>query len=129
MQDSQDAGPVKAKAVLVDPQSMTVSWLNESAAQALSEPFDTAGRAVTIEQIVPMASQLGVPQALCAVADTGEPQHLHTRLVSTSKGGIEIVISIYRVPDGKLLVLMDNAWQPKATRSGTHGANRRRGSG
>ena len=129
MQDAHDTGPVKAKAALVDSRTMTVLWLNESAAQALQEPVDLAKQTVTIEQIVPMASQLGMGQALCEVADTGEPRHLHTRLVSTAKGGIEIVISIYRVPDGALLVLMENAWQPKAARSGTHSLNRRKGSG
>ena len=104
--------PVKAKAVLVDPQSMTVLWMNESAAQDCSDGEGDFRAGVPLDEAVPMAEALGAPEALRVVADTGIAQHLRTNLVSTSKGGLAIVTSVYRLPDGKLLMLTENAWQP-----------------
>lgn len=108
--DEQDAA-VKAKAVLIDPDSMTVLWMNESAAQDSNGGSDSAS-GVPMDEAVPLAETLGVPKALHAVADTGVAQHLRTDLVSTTKGSVAIVSSIYRLPNGTLLLLMEHAWQP-----------------
>jgi hypothetical protein len=120
--------PVKAKAVLVDPQSMTVLWMNESAAQDYSDGESGSQAGVPLDQAVPMAEDLGAPEALRIVADTGVAQHLRTDLVSTSKGSLAIVTSVYRLPDGKLLMLTENAWQPghgKADGSASRRSSRR----
>ena len=104
--------PVNAQVFLVDPRSRTVSWMNEPAAQALPHAGGRGEDAVTIDQVLPMAELLGVPAALAAVADTGVAQHLHADIVSTSKGSVAFVVSIYRLPDGMVLVVAENAWQP-----------------
>jgi hypothetical protein len=108
--DDHDA-PVRAKAVLIDPVAMTVVWMNESGLQDLSGEEDSV-LGLPVEQAMPMAEMLGLPAALRTVADTGVAQHLRTGLVSTVKGSVEIVTSVYRLPDGELLVVTENAWQP-----------------
>lgn len=118
--------PVKAKAVLIDPESMTVLWMNESASEDSSERGSVFVPGSPIDQVVPMAKALGVPEALRAVADTGVAKHLRTDLVSTARGSVAIVISIYRMPDGKLLVLTENAWHVKHGKTG-RSASRRSG--
>lgn len=108
--DDRDV-PVKAKAVLIDPQSMTVVWANEAASDgdpgfALGTPPGTS-----VDRFVPMAEALGVPEALRSVAETGVARHLRADLVSTVRGSVAMIISVYRLPDGLLLVLIENAWQ------------------
>lgn len=53
--DDDENAPVKAKAFLIDPVSMTVVWANESAAGDLAE----GGGAVAIERAVPVAGMSG----------------------------------------------------------------------
>lgn len=118
--------PVNAKAALIDPGSMTVLWMNESASQIFSDRDSGALPGVPIEQVIPMAKTLGVPEALRAVANTGVAQHLQVNVVSTSKGSMAIVASIYRLPDGKLLMLMDHDWHARRRTMGG-GASRRSG--
>ena len=120
--DEQDV-PVKAKAVLIDPRSMTVVWRNEAAAEGLSDAGSSAPT-VTIEQALPLGETLGVPEALQSVAETGIARHLRTNLVSTSQGSMAIATSIYRLPDGMVLVLTENAWQPLHSKPTTDGARR-----
>lgn len=103
--------PVKAKAILIDPDSMTVVWMNESASADGSNRTSGAGSGVTVEQVVPMAEALGVVSALRTVAKTGVARHLRAGVISTARGSFGITVSIYRLPDGKLLVLTENAWQ------------------
>jgi len=103
--------PVKAKAVLVDPQTMTVVWANEAASEG---DVGEAGRTLpgaSIERFVPMAAALGVPEALHSVADSGIARHLRADLVSMARGSVAMVVSVYRLPDGMLLVIIENAWQ------------------
>ncbi len=107
----EPTGPVKTKAILIDAASMTVLWMNEAALQDLSE-YDAASVAgVPVAEGVPLSDILGAPEALRAVAETGVPQHLRANLVSTSRGSMVIVASVYRLPDGNLLLLIENAWQ------------------
>jgi len=115
--------PVKAKAVLVDPQSMTIVWMNESAAQDLSDD-GVMVPGVTIDQALPLGETLGVPEALQSVAESGIARHLRTNLVSTSQGSMAIATSVYRLPDGKVLVLTENAWQPLHAKPGADGTRR-----
>jgi hypothetical protein len=108
--DNGQGTPVRAKAVLVDPASMTVVWMNESASQSAPEAAGAAPRTL-IEQVVPMAAAMGVPEALRDVARGGIARHLRADVVSTAKGSMGLVTSVYRLPDGMLLVLTENAWQ------------------
>ncbi len=112
------AGPVSAKAVMIDPESMTVLWMNDAAAQDFSAEGPDAALGVPVEQAVPLAGMLGVPDALREAACTGEPQHVQADLVSTSRGSVTISGSVYRLPHGKLLLLMEHGWQMGARNDG-----------
>jgi hypothetical protein len=103
--------PVKAKAVLIDPQSMTVVWANEAASEGDAGEAHGALAGLSVDRIVPMAEALGLPEALRAVAETGVARHLRADLVSMARGSVAMVVSVYRLPDGTLLVLIENAWQ------------------
>lgn len=109
MNPQQNPVPVRARLALVDPESMTVVWANEAALEMLSDDALPAG--ATIEQIVPMAAAMGVAEALVEVASTGVPRHFQADLVSTGRGNVAMVTSVYRLPDGSLLVATENAWQ------------------
>jgi hypothetical protein len=106
--------PVKTRAALVDPASMRVVWANEAASEGLPDRAGGSGpdSGPALEEIVPMAQALGAAEAMQAVADTGVAQHLQTDLVSTSRGSVAMVTSIYRLPGGMLLVLTENTWHP-----------------
>jgi len=93
----QGAAPVKAQAVLIDPASMTVPWAS------------TAEPGTPLERVVPMAEAMGVPEALRAVAQTGVAQHLQADVVSMTRKSVELVVSIYSLPDGTLLMLTERA--------------------
>jgi hypothetical protein len=108
--DEQNA-PVRAKVILIDAESMTVTWMNEAAAQDVSNEAGELVYGLPLDQAVPIAELLGVPGALRAAMNTGVAQHLNADLVSTAKGSMLITASVYRLPDGKLLLLMEHAWR------------------
>ena len=114
MQNVNEQNPaVRVKAVLIDPASMTAVWMNEAAAQDLADADRESVSGLPIDQAVPLAQILGVPEALRAAADTGAAQSLQASLVSTAQGSVAIVASVYCLPDGNLLLLMEHAWQAK----------------
>ncbi len=121
---NEQSGPVAAKAVLIEPSTMTVVWMNESAVQDMPAGAGATGERLPLAEAVPIAETLGIPDALDAVARTGVAQHPHTGLVSTSRGSVEIVASIYRLPDGMVLLLMEHGWQVKERRSAESGSRR-----
>lgn len=108
--------PVKAKAILVDPDTMTAIWLNEAAAHDAGEERDWVGTPIT--EAVPLAEILGLGDALRAAADTGESQHVRRSLVATARGGLAVVASVYRLPTRQLLVLIDEDYELAAKRGG-----------
>ena len=103
--------PVKVKAALIDPETMTVVWTNVPASEPLPDRSGDTVPEVPLDHAVPMPEALGVPRAVRSVASTGVPQHLQTDLVSTARGSVAMVVSIYRLPGGMVLVLTENAWQ------------------
>jgi hypothetical protein len=123
--DEQNS-PVKTKAVPIDPGSMTVLWMNESASEDVLDMVSDSVPGVSIDQAVPLAKTLGVLEALRAVANTGIAEHLRADLVSTARGSVAIAASIYRLPDGKLLLLMEHTWQVRHGKTG-ESASRRSG--
>lgn len=106
--DTQNA-PVSTQAVLIDPESMTVVWVNEAASRDRSARDSGAAPGISIGDVVPMAEALGVPEALRTVADTGAPRHLHADVFSTAGRTVSLVVSIYRLPHGTLLLLSEHA--------------------
>lgn len=117
-----ESGPVKTRVLLLDPISYAVVWMNEAAAQAVPDWRPGEGAALPVERVVPMAEALGVPDALKQVAESGTARHLSTDVVSKSAGRIAMVVSIYRLPDGPLLLVAEHAWKV-----GREGAPRGRG--
>jgi hypothetical protein len=103
---------------------MTVLWTNGPTADESSSREGGSGWGDTVEQVVPMAEALGAPEALREVAATGEARHLRADVVSTTRGSMALVTSVYRLPDGTLLVLSENTWV--AGREATGGSPSRR---
>lgn len=95
---------VRAKAALIDPVTMSVLWANELA--------EDGAPAVALEDAIPLAEPMGVPEAIRAVADTGSPRHLRGNLVSTARGDMAVATSIYRLPHGEVLVVSEHTWRP-----------------
>ena len=124
--DAQDR-PVQAKAVLVDPETMQVIWMNESAAEPFADRTAGAVRQPLVAEAVPMAETLGVLDAVRAVAETGVARHLEADLVSTSRGAVSLVVSVYRLPDGMVLVLSEQAWHVERRRTEGRGGQPPRG--
>jgi hypothetical protein len=110
--DTVNAGePVRAKAALIDPTSLDVVWMNEAAAEGFTVSTAEASGAVPIERVIPMAESMGVPEALRRVRDSGKPEHMRTSIVASARGSIGLAASVYRLPDGMLLVVAENDWQ------------------
>lgn len=120
----EQSTPVKVKAFVVDPAEMRVRWLNESAEEGLLHPSDER---LTVEQGVPMAQPLGLVDVIRRVAESGEPEHVRTDVISTHRGSMGVVISVYRLPDGLVLVLAEHAWQSTGRNSETPARSTRRG--
>lgn len=100
----------RAKALLVDPASLKVVWASWAGAR----------RGSHLSSTVPMAEEMGVAEAVRAVADTGIIACRSTELISTRRGSMTLVLSFHRLPGGTVLVLMENIWQ-HAGRSGAPG--------
>jgi len=114
MRDAEEnIAPVKAKAILVDPVFLTVLWMDESAQKDI--PGNGAGGppGIPVEKAVPMARVLSLDEALREVSRTGRARHLRKKLVTTSKGGLDFAASVYRLPDGKLLLLMEQDFRAR----------------
>lgn len=129
VKDRAEASPVNVKAVLLEPASMSVVWMNESASEDAEGGASSLAEGMPLAEAMPLAEQLGVPQAVAAVVRSGETQHLRTGLVSTTRGSLVLATSVYLLPDGMVLVLTENAWQtgrePKGDGS-AHKPHRRR---
>lgn len=100
--------PVRVKAYLVDPATMTVTWMNEAAAQGFLPGAMAAG--VPVQQVVPAGGPEPADEMVRAVADCGEARHVRGDVVSTRRGSLAMVTSLYRVPGGAVLVLTENVW-------------------
>ena len=120
----QQGSPVKVKAFLVDPADMRVRWLNESAEEGLLHASDES---LTVEQSVPMAEPLGLVDVIRRVAESGEPEHARTDVISTHRGSMGVGTSVYRLPDGMILVLAEHAWQSTGRNSENAARPTRRG--
>jgi len=75
------AMPVRAKVIIVDPGTMTVLWANEVVLEAPSA--GSAGVGSPIEQVFPLAGQLGLGDAIARVAASGEAHHVHAGVIPT----------------------------------------------
>ena len=124
MSDERSGTPVKVKAVLVDPVTMTVLWMDDAAAEDLPEAFEVAYEGAPVAKAVPLAEVIGATTALEQARDTGSAQHVQANLVSTIQGSVALVASVYPVPGGSLLLVIEHAWQPKHREADPSGARR-----
>jgi hypothetical protein len=99
---------VRAKAALLDSATATVSWADDPAIQP----------GTPLAEYLPLADSLGVFEALRRVAEKGEPEHLHTSMVSTLRGSVSLVVSLHRLPDGQVLMLSEHGWQAECREPG-----------
>lgn len=121
--DAGGAGPVKAKVVIIDASSMAVVWLNEAAVEGAGiRDHDSPHCAA---DVIPVAEAMGVPAALERVAKTGVAEHLSMDVVSMGRGSITLVTSVYRLPDGLVMTVTENAWQSAEPASRGGGAGQR----
>jgi len=106
----ESAATVRTLAMLVDPTTMDILWLNDSASRAVAERGGDPSSA-TLEAVLPLAETLALSAAVRAVAETGEAQHLRADLISMTRGNVALVVSVDRLPTGAVLVLAENTWQ------------------
>jgi len=107
----ETAAPVRVKALLVEPETLSVLWMNESALKDVPGGLDGVG--LPVEKAAPLAEALGLPESLRLVSETGEARHRGLDLLSTSRGSAGIAASVYRLPDGKLLVLEEQTFRAR----------------
>ncbi len=105
--------PVKTRALVIDPGTMTVLWANEAVTEAPSQAAGTVLGAPA-EQAIPLAGRLGIESVVEHVAATGEPFHVHADVIPTRRGSMVLAISVYRLPDGTVLVLAEDSWEHAA---------------
>lgn len=107
----EQSSPVQAKVLMVDGRTMSVVWMNESAARDANVRAYEESSALPLAEAMPIAEKLGVPDALRRAMETGEAQHLSANLISSAVGSVAIVTSVYRLPEGALLIVSENAFQ------------------
>ena len=105
-----DDATARTRAVLVDPTTMIVTWLNDAAAQTPAGLGGDVGPGVPVERVVPMVEGLGVAEAIREVATTGSSRTLRADLISGPRGSVALVIAIHRIPSGEVLILIENAY-------------------
>lgn len=110
MTETGDNFAGKTKAALIDPEKLEVVWANEAAAGSLGATGGD-GERIPLEQAIPLPRDVGVAEALAAVAADGATRRLEASLVSSGRGRLLIVTSIHRLPDGMLLALTENTFQ------------------
>ncbi|MGA1822038.1 MAG: hypothetical protein ACMUIG_05890 [Thermoplasmatota archaeon] len=108
---------MKAKAVLIDPGSMNVIWMNEAASRDLPVHATSGSEDIGIECVLNLAKVMDLEEILKEVSRTGETRHLRTDLISSSRGKMSVVSSVYPLPDGNLLILSEIGWKAKGRRS------------
>lgn len=111
---ADDGGSSRTRAVLIDPATMTVLWANEAALGAAAAGVSAGA---PVDEAVPMAAELGIVDAVARVAASGEPHYARADLIPTRRGSMVLAISLDRLPDGHVLVLMENAWQHAGRRA------------
>ncbi|MCE5203299.1 MAG: hypothetical protein LLG24_03680 [Actinomycetia bacterium] len=102
--------PVKAKALLLAADSDRVVWMNEAASESMSRHW-RQGERPSLEEAFSMAGPLGLADAVRQVRATGEAVHAQSRVISTRKGAMVVAASVYRLPDGAVLVVSETTFR------------------
>jgi hypothetical protein len=113
MERTDKKGPGRVKAFLIDPGTMKIMWMNEAASRDSGDEDAITKEGIAIDRAVPMAKVLGLVEVISQVAETGTSKDLRSSLISSRRGDMSTVASIYRLPDGKVLLLLEIGWQGK----------------
>jgi len=84
------------------------------------------GSGASLDQVLPMAATMGLAEAVRGVAATGASQHVRADVLVTPRGAASLLVSIYRLPDGSVLLLAEQAWQARRPGNDTGVPPRRR---
>lgn len=112
-QPKESDNAARARLMLIEPATMTVTWMNEAASAALLAVGGEYAPGMPVTGVAHLTGTHDIAPMLEEVAATGSPGHMRVDLVSTGRGSITIDTSVYRLPDGMLLVLVENAWQTR----------------
>lgn len=132
------ADGVKVLAMLIDPETMAVTWTSGSPDELLGQGATRAGGPAgsdaapttavpgpRLEQALPPACALDVAAAVRGVGRTGAPRHLHADVITTARGVRTLTVSLHRLPDCGVLLLAENSWharqRPAARERGRRG--------
>lgn len=124
----QQGDPVRVKAVMVDAATLSVIWMNESAADSAAPAMGMSGDVPampTLAQAVPMPDAGAFAERVREVASTGHPHHVRTELIAMNRGSMVLVTSVYRLPgDENLLILTEHTWHGTKRAQGEPGSQR-----
>lgn len=127
--ERRDPSPVKALVLLVDPSSQEVLWANDAVLSSLAERGADPDLASILSEALPLSDVLGLGEMIARVASTGEAASQSAPIVSTARGSVTLVVSVYRLPGGQILVVGENSWDVERTarrRDERSGRSRRR---
>lgn len=113
-QPKESDNAARARLMLVEPATITVTWMNEAASTALLALGTEWAPGLPLAAVAAVTGTHDIAPMLREVSATGSPGHMRVDLVSTGRGSITIDTSAYRLPDGMLLVLVENAWQTRS---------------
>lgn len=102
--------PVNALVALVDSGSLAVVWANDAVYAAVAERGGSPEQVAILDEAIPMATAVGLSALVREVGFTGVPAHRTANIVSTARGSATLVLSVYRIPDGQILVIAENSW-------------------
>ncbi len=100
--------PVPVAMAILNPPALAFQWANEYAYQMFARFTDEEIAGHPITEFLPIQSSPEIERALNNTTDTGEPAHLKGEIVGP-EGVMPIYTSIYRLPDGNLLIV---SWHP-----------------
>ncbi len=95
--------------LLIDPASLTVLWANDNVEKRIAERAGDTAVGKQLSAVIPFSDELGVPDRVREVAETGETSELHTAGFSVEGERTSTAASIYRLPSGEVLVASEYA--------------------
>jgi hypothetical protein len=96
-----------AAAIMVDPDTLHVTWCNEAVYELVpgAEPAGGNGTVRRLDQVVPLAHITGMADAALRAAETGETQRKTLHVPGRDGTGRTMRMTMDRLPDGSVLML------------------------
>jgi len=95
--------------LLIEPSSLSVIWANDNVENRLAERSGDTAVGKQLSAVIPFGDELGIPDLVREVAETGEMHELHTAGLSVAGERTSTTASIYRLPSGEVLVASEYA--------------------